>query len=216
MIVDEPPYELVALFADEDARRMMMKVIERGQTSGCIRAIRWRALRDPRRDTVARAAGAVLRPFRRDDRCRYAVLWDRHGSGWETESAPAAESTVIDDMVRAGFAVERVFALCLEPELEVTLIPAWSRVLDLLAQQRRRAAPTDEEMLSELLGDTSIQARLQTQPKEVLEAALRVLNLRHSPALFDVLGEKLSIPSLKQGDGIGRLTAALVAWFPPG
>ena len=80
MIVDDPPYELIVLFADEDARRLVMGLIERGQERRCLRPFRWRAIRDPRRDAVVKAPDAALRPFVGRAEHRFVVLWDHSGA----------------------------------------------------------------------------------------------------------------------------------------
>jgi hypothetical protein len=215
MIVDEPPYELVALFADEDARRFVMRIIERGQQRKCLRPFRWRAIRDARRDTVARVAETVLRPFSRDAACRYLVMWDRDGSGREAESALVAQDKVVSAMAGAGIDRERVTAVCLEPELETVLAPVWTSALRMLAARRGRSPPPDAEILAHL-GPGAMQEWLLAHPKETLDAALRVLNLRHSPALFEDIGEQVSIPDLKAAVAVERFTSALLRWFPPG
>jgi hypothetical protein len=216
MIVDEPPYELVALFADEDARRLIMQIVERGQEFGCLRRFRWRAVRDPRKDQIGRAAAHVLGPYLSEGNCRFVVLWDHHGSGREGDATSDVEGGVVQSLVRAGISTANVAAVAFVPELEVALIPAWERTLQLIAERRKRPPPTSDEILGHLRIEAgSIEQLLRLQPKELFDAALRLLQLRHSAELFEDLGNRLSIPALKGGDALGRLLAALVSWFPP-
>jgi hypothetical protein len=194
-----------------------MRLIERGQSRNCLRPFRWRPIRDARRDTVAQAADAVLRPFLRYEGCRFTVLWDRKGSGVEGEHARATEENVINSLVRASFDRESVVAICLDPELEVALVPAWDRVVEVLAGRRGRSVPADADILakSKVDGQLSLSESLRSHPKETLDATLGVLNLRHSPELFEDLGAQLSIVTLKECEALGRLASTLVRWFPP-
>jgi len=56
VIVEEPPYELLAVFADADAQAFVERLVERGQERQCLRPFRWRSRRDAMRD------GLVARP----------------------------------------------------------------------------------------------------------------------------------------------------------
>jgi len=78
MIVQEPPYDLVALFADLDMQKLSEALIERGQEPRrrCVREIRWRSQRDPRRDTVWREPDRALAPFLGMD-ALFLPAWDR-------------------------------------------------------------------------------------------------------------------------------------------
>jgi hypothetical protein len=217
MIVAEPPYELVVLFADEDALRLITRLLERGQARerGCLRSIRWRPIRDPRRDTVVRAADAALRPFLGNVDHRFIVLWDHSGCGRELEPADSVERDVKQLLVRAGVGEASVEAIAFVPELEATLVPVWSRVVEVLSERRGCAPPSEAEILVKS-GGTRLDEQLSRQPKEVFDALLRCLNLRHSAELFEHLGEHVSIPLFKADRSIERISTTLRRWFLPG
>lgn len=217
MIVEEPPYDLVALFACEDQRRLVSSLIERGQQSGCLRELRWRALRDPRRDQLCQRPEALLAPFITRAQCRLLIAWDHEGSGREREEARGVEADVVMRLSRGGVARDNVLAICFEPELESTFSVVWDRVLDLLARERG-TAPPEERALVALLRRRghpaeSVAWALERKPKDLLEAAIELVGLRRSPALYEALGAELSIPRLKQDDALGRIARGLEAWF---
>ncbi len=95
-------------------------------------------------------------------------------------------------------------------------MPTWRRVLESLAARRQRDAPTDAQVLARFRdGAGSVDDLLRARPKEMFDAALSVLNLRHSPEVFEHLGAHVSIARLKEGSFIQRLTITLSRWFPP-
>lgn len=216
MIVDEPPYDLVALFACADQQHLLERLIERGQDSGCLRPLRWRPLRDPRRDQVCQAPERSLAPFKGSNTCRFLVTWDRAGSGREAETVEMTEADVIKRLETRGFRRENVAAISFDPEVEIAFHPSWRNVVCILAEWRHREEPSDL-LLIESLGRRGISASslddiLKTHPKEILEVLLEALQLRKSPALYEQLGRRLSIPRLKTGV-LGRIASVLEAWF---
>lgn len=194
------PLDLVVLFADADAERFVCRLIERGVERGCLRPFAWKAIREPMRDAkVVRAPTAALGPHIANLTARFVVVWDHHGSGYEQDEPGAVEERVLKLLEQAGIDRSRALAIALVPELEVVLVPVWPRVLGELAKLRDQNAPT-------LPIDPS-------DPKASLGEALRRCRLRASPPLFGDLAGALSLRELKQGDALGRLSTALVAWF---
>ncbi len=194
--------KLVVLFADADAERFITGLIERGIERGCLRLRNedWEAVRDPMHDArVAREPTAALAPFLHLPTCRFVIVVDHHGSGAEARCRESLESDMVDALLRAGITRERVAAIVFEPELEVALVPTWTRVLELLARVRReppRAIPVSAE-----------------DPKASWGSALRAYKLKSGPALFEELAKDLSLERLKNGAALGRLSERLVDWF---
>lgn len=230
MIVEDPPYELVAVFADADAQRFVGRLIERGQERQCLRAFRWRSVRTPLRDTLVSRPETVLAPYRRlpGPKCRYLLLWDHQGCGLDPRSAEDIERRVREDLIRTGLPEDDLVAACIEPELEVLLGPVFDRVRSLLARKRGCEPPPDDDQIltkarwieqrrpsSRVTVDSSATA-MTTCPKEWFEALLSVLNLRRSPALFEELGDSLSIPDLKRVRAAALVASRLEEWFPFG
>ena len=136
MIATQDP-ELVVLFADADAQAMIETLIERGIERKCLRPFRWRSVREPMRDAVvAQNPSRALSPFLNVPTIRFAVIWDMHGSGLDC-SVSEAEAGVVNHFARVDVEAQRVVAIAFEPELEVALVPVWSRVVELMANERR-------------------------------------------------------------------------------
>jgi hypothetical protein len=219
VIVQEPPYDMVALFADHDAKEFFDALIERGQERQCLARIRWRSLRDPRRDPFVQHPVRSLGPFTKSQDVRFLIVWDYDGAGMST-GPEATEVAVLDEFQRSGVSRERVLAISMVPEVEILLAPVWQSAMTVLAAERNSAAPSPEDVLryahklDELVPEDFILA-LERKPKELLRGALRALQLRPSAALYRKLGQELSIPSIKSADTAARIARTLQSWFPP-
>lgn len=145
MIVQEPPYDLVALFPDLEMQKLFEAWIERGQEPRrrCARALRWRSLRDPRRDTVWRQPERALQAFFQFD-CRFLIAWDHHGTGLESSEPVSVEQKVVERLTQYGVTADGVLAVALEPELERLLVPVWPKVKSLLGEERAIDPPDDQ------------------------------------------------------------------------
>jgi hypothetical protein len=216
MIVKDPPYELVAIFADLDAQRFFEQLIERGQQSGCLRPFRWRSLRDPRRDPVWRSPQAALLPMHQEG-CRIFLSWDFHGSGAENEQPDALEEYARNELLRSGVAPESILVACMAPELEKVLGVVWNRVKEVVASVRGQTPPDDGIVLAKakfvpIVHD--VDEGLRRAPKEVFGGLVAALQLRPTACLFEALGKSLSIPQLKQDPSLRQVAARLAEWFP--
>lgn len=224
MIVTEPPYDLVALFADLDMQKFFEGLIERGQVParGCAREFRWRSLRDPRRDTVWREPERALAPFLKTD-ARFLIVWDQHGSGLEQKSPAEVESGVVRRMARLGVDSDRVVAVALRPELECLLQPIWGRVKEIVSSQRRQhGVPDDARVLEEARRLTpapipdDFDVALERKPKEVFEGLVSgILRLRRSAPLYARIASEISLPAVKKNPAAGRVAERIASWFPP-
>ena len=222
MIVQDPPYDMVALFSDLEMQKLFERLIERGQTGrDCTRPFRWRSLRDPRRDTVWREPDRPLTPFLKTD-CRLLIVWDHQGSGFEARPSSEIEDMAVQRLVGAGIPQERVLAVAFQPELEVAFLPAWPKVKRVVAEQRRVSPPEDAAVLldarksaSKLRIPEDFDAALARYPKEIFEALVRLVRLRRAPDLYTRIGEKASLRALKRESAILRIATAISSWFPP-
>lgn len=222
VIVQEPPYDMVALFSDLEMQQLFERLIERGQTGrDCTRPFRWRSLRDPRRDTVWREPDRSLAPFLRMD-CRLLIVWDHQGSGFEARPNSEIEDMAVQRLAGAGVPQDRVLAVALQPELEVAFLPAWPKVKRVVAEQRRVAPPEDAAILldarksaTKLRIPEDFDVALARHPKEIFEALVRLVRLRRAPDLYTRIGEKASLRALKSESAILRIAMAISSWFPP-
>ena len=226
MIVEEPPYEMVAVFADADAKYFVQTLIERGQDRSCLRQFRWRSVRDAMRDAVWSQPVRVLSPFLRIDECRFLLVWDHEGSGRENDyEAGAVEEEVIGALERAGISRSRIEAIALTPEFEGLLTPVWDRAKQMICQIRRTETVEDAVIFERAIRlirrkgadePADFPSALEGHPKEVALALLSIVNLRSSPALFKQLAERLSIPRIKLNSQAQRLSRKLEEWFATG
>lgn len=223
MIVQEPPYDLVALFSDLEMQKLFEPLIERGQSQGrdCTRPFRWRSLRDPRRDTVWSQPERPLAPFLRMD-CRFLILWDHQGSGGEGAPPTELEERVSDRLESAGVPRDRVLAVALDPELEGLFRNVWPRVKDLIGAERGLGSPDDARILQEArkihprLGvPDDLETALVLNPKELFEGLVRLVNLRRAAPLYEKIGSQISLRALKREPAALRIAAAISGWLPP-
>ena len=219
MIVRDPPYDLVALFADLDAQRFFEQLIERGQQSGCLRTFRWLSLRDPRRDTVWRSPQSALAPLHREG-CRLFLSWDLAGSGAEDDGPYKTEEHARNELERSDIPPDDVLTACFEPELEKVLGVVWDRVKEVVASVRGQSPPDDARILAKArIGASSastigMQEALRRKPKEVFEGLVAAVQLRSKADLFETLGRSLSIPALKRDSSLFKVASQLSGWFP--
>jgi len=223
LIVQEPPYEMVALFSDLEMQKLFEVLLERGQTAGrnCARSFRWRSLRDPRRDTVWNQPERPLAPFLSMG-CRFLIVWDRQGSGYEEGTVSRMEDRVVRSLQSAGVPEDRILAVALDPELECLLRPVWPKVKSIVAGERNVSPPEDAAVWTEALRRFPGVGRsqdfgqvLEENPKETFEALVRLLRLRRAPPLYTKIGERVSLPALKQESAAQRIALRISSWFPP-
>lgn len=223
MIVQEPPYEMVALFADLEIQKLFEALIERGQSAGrsCAREFRWRSLRDPRRDTVWREPERALAPFLSTN-CRFLILWDHHGSGLEKQTPLEVEERAVARLRQAGVEEARIQAVCFSPEIERVLKSVWSRVKTILGDERRTAPPADSLVLNDarqanpgLQIPEDLDAAWEQFPKELFEGLIRLVRMRKAAPLYERIGSEVSLPAVKRDPGMARIAEVIAAWFPP-
>lgn len=222
MIVQEPPYDLIVLASDAEMKSLLERLIERGQAGrSCTRPFRWRCLRDPRRDTVWREPHRPLALFLEMD-CSFLVVWDHQGSGREEQRPEDLESEAVRRLTEHGVPRDRVLAVAFEPELEISWRPAWPRVKQIVAEERREEPPDDSMILTaaqrvnpRLRIPDDFEAALARYPKELFEALVRLLRLRRSPPLYAKLGERISLRAVKREPALARVANAISNWLPP-
>lgn len=197
---NEPP-ELVLLLADQDTRRFVEAVIDRGMERRCLPPIKIEYVIDPMKDSsVVRRADVSLRPFARRPWPRVVVIWDHHGSGREREPSENVEKDVLALVERTGIPRDHILPLAIDPELEVLLQPVWDTVLDALRGIGSHPPPGE-----------AFDAH---DPKTSLENAALMARVKLAPHVFKALGSRVSIPALKQSSIGGQLSSQLEGWFP--
>lgn len=223
MIVEDAPYDLVVVFADADAKMLIEQLIEKAQVAGLIRPIRWRSMRDARRDAFRSDPVSTVSPFRSEPNCKFVFLWDHQGSGREMVAANISEREVIQRLVQAGFQKTDCLAVAFDPELECLLVPVWDRVKQIVASIRQRLPPSDETIYADarrkakhdrVVFAESFNEALRTNPKELMEALIHELALRWSPSIFQQIGREVSLSRVLTGPDAARIFHSLSQWFP--
>lgn len=220
-------YELIIVVADSELKVFLERLIARGQERQCLAPFTWRIESNAMRDAMCSKPEVVVEPFRSAHRA--LLVWDHLGSGREAEAASDNEARIVTTLEARGWPPDSAAAVAIEPELEGTLVPVWTRVKELLARRRDRLPPTDPEIASATSRrfprlhwpegfrtgtDAAMLAALAKYPKEVFQGLIDVLQLRAQPALFEELGRQLSLPGLKAHPSIQRIAHHLETWFP--
>lgn len=200
---NEPP-DLVVLLADQDTRRFVGAIIDRGMERHCLPPIKLKYVIDTMKDaSVVRSADRLLRPFARQPWPRVVIIWDHHGSAPGRKSPQAVEEDVRALVEGTGFPREHILTLAIEPELEVLLGPVWESILVRLGEIGSQPRP-------EIAFDAH-------DPKKALEMAAAKAHVRLAPHVFKEFGSRVSILALKKSTVGERLSSHLERWFsrPP-
>jgi hypothetical protein len=167
-------------------------------------------LKHPRRDPGCfNEAPALLQTYQTRAH-RALVVLDREGSGQEDKTIQAIERDIEMRLARSGWAEDRCGALALEPELEILVWSDSSHVDDVLGWKGRTPSLRDWLRQRGFLQPGEAKPR---RPKEALEAALRFVQEKRSPALYGRLAQVVGL-SQCQDAGFLRLRRLLAAWFP--
>lgn len=213
--------ELYVVVADADVLWFIDGVLRRGVERKCLRPLRWVLRRDPMRDAGVRQSPLRAVPDVSPGCAKLLVVLDHHGCGGEAEPPEAVEAQIQGELERAGFSAEGARCVVLAPELEAALVPVWDRVAELMAAKRQRPAPTPAAVMVALSRSRPAvecevalwSSSLERHPKECFLGLLRLLNLRHQPALYEEIAREVSLPALKEGEAANRLAGQLTRWF---
>lgn len=220
MTVEAAEARLVLVVADADAEKFLGAAIRRGIERGCLKPFHLEIRRDPMRDSsVCQQPGKTLVGIDASND-KVLITFDRSGSGREEDATEAIEARVLDTLAASGLAREDIACVVFAPELEVIFTPdhVWTSVADRLAKRRREAPPTTDTVLARTQHRPRNEpaewgSHLAHDPKDCFDALLRVLRLRHEPAVFQELGNALSLARLKHGSAAARIASHLVKWF---
>lgn len=213
--------DLYVVVADADVHWFIDGVLKRGVERQCLRPLRWIVRRDPMRDAGVRQSPLRAVPDLSPGSAKLLVVLDHHGCGGEAEPPGDVEAQIQGELERAGFSAEEARCVVLAPELEAALVPVWGRIAELMAAKRQRPAPTPAAVMVALarsrpaVESNALQwsALLARHPKECFVGLLRLLNLRHQPALYEEMAREVSLPALKDGEAAKRMAELLTRWF---
>jgi len=223
MIVEEPPYDLIFLFADQDAEKLFITLLERGQERGCLRNLRVRSLRDTRKDSMSLDPTRYLSPFFSYENCKFLIAWDNHGSGREKLEFETIRNKVADSFAARGISKENVGVAIFYPELEHVFVPLWERVKQIISNKRNTTPPPDSDILRrsaklslavKRANITDFDTLLDHYPKEAFDALVSLVNLRHSSQLYADIAKDISLRTLKKDETVRFIDEFLQTHFP--
>ena len=171
--------DLIVVVADADAKQAVEGMLRRPKSLQ-IRPIRFRVDRYNRRDSGCyRSSHDYLR--RAIGRFDHAiVMFDRHGSGRDTESRQEIETAVEHQLAINGWE-ERSAAIVCDPELEIWLWSDSPEVDEVLGWRGKQPA-LREWLVAE--GHWDAEAAKPSDPKEAMKQSLRAVGKSPSASQF--------------------------------
>lgn len=120
--------DLIVLTADPQMQGTIATLLTERRRSLGISDLTFDVRAHPDRDSGCRTASAsALSPLRRDYR-KAMVIFDFHGSGAHSITAPELESQLERQLETAGWSLDDVAVVVIEPELEAWIFgPSWRR-----------------------------------------------------------------------------------------
>lgn len=198
--------DLVLLVADKNAQFALKGALGRPKALG-IRPIEFDFRVHPGRDGGTRKTGPdVLALERRVFRHGLLVL-DFEGCGTDLPNAQALEAQ-LDGRLSAHWQTAAK-AIVIEPELDVWI---WGADNAVQAAIEWPAGQSVRDWLREQ-GFAFEASGKPTRPKEALEAALSVIDMPRSSALYQRIAEKISLRRCAD-EAFARLRAQLIQWYP--
>lgn len=199
--------DLIVLLADLDAENAITGILRRPQSLG-IRDITFETIRHAMRDPgCCKDAAPMLRRYV-TTHAHALVLFDRDGSGRDSEDRTIIERDVEQSLVASGWG-DRAAAIVLAPELEAWVWSDSTEVDGVLGWSNRRP-PIREALRDEgLLGAAVTKP---DQPKEAMEWALREVRKARSARLFSLLASRVSL-SRCIDPAFAKFKETLVCWF---
>ncbi len=196
--------DLVVLVADKNMEEAIKTLLEQRTKAMGIRSITKDVFVHIHRDPgVLNGAHDFLAPF--TSQYRYAlVLFDREGCGEEYKSAEVLEDEVLQRLAQSGWG-GRAAVVVIDPELEVWVWSGSPHVATILGLDQTTLATV-------LQGYSRPNHPKPTQPKEVMEEALRQSYTPRSASLYGELASRVSLIHCID-PAFQRLRTCLQQWF---
>lgn len=135
------------------------------------------------------------------------VVFDRHGSGHDSETREALEAKVEDDL-RPVWG-EAACTIVIDPELEAWVWSASPHVERVLGWEGRQPPLREWLLQNALLQEGKVKP---PDPKKAVDRALRASKMQRSSAHFKRLAEAVSL-DLCTDSSFDRLKKKLTCWF---
>ena len=202
--------DLIVLTADPQMQGTIATLLTERRRSLGISDLTFDVRAHPDRDSGCRTASAsALSPLRRDYR-KAMVIFDFHGSGAHSITAPELESQLERQLETAGWSLDNVALVVIEPELEAWVFGAsWRHLRD--AVRWSQSEPVREWLEPrEFLQQGVLKP---SDPKAAFEALLSLQRIRRSGDLFVQLAKRVSLARC-QDRAFQKFRATLQRWFP--
>jgi len=205
--------DLYVLTADADAEAFMRSILTR-HGALAIRPISFDIHRFPGRDSgMVKEGPEIARVLvSKTEYSKLLLLWDHHGSGWESRSADRAVTQIEERLAGVTWA-GRSSAVVLVPELEEWLWECLPSIRSHLGLREAEFSALAEEAAVKL--SKPLDRCKRDLPKELFEIVLyRKSRRRPLPEDFKKLGASADVTRLRTNDRFARLSAILQSWFP--
>ncbi len=203
----EPAKDLVALVADKYMEFTVRGLLTRHSSLG-IRPISADIFVHPERDPGCFLRGHdFLRPTHKTyDRA--IVLFDREGSGRESQGRLELEESLEERLAKSGWE-RRSVAIAIDPEIEAWVWSNSPHVDEALGWRGRVPNLRSWLRTRGLLAEHSAKPE---RPKEAVEGALREARKPRSPALYFQLAQRVTLDGCSDS-AFQKLRQTLAMWF---
>ena len=199
--------DLLILVADRNMEAALVGILSRPQALR-IRPVAYDVRAHPHRDSGCCFEGLEFFSAFRDRYQRAVLIFDREGSGRETERAEDLERDLETQLAGAGWQ-DRIAVSVLDPELESWV---WSNSPHVASELGWSAGTRDLRAWLESHGFWRVATSKPTRPKEAMEAVLRHNKKQRSSSVYRGLAEKVSFKRCTDRSFL-KLTACLQRWF---
>jgi hypothetical protein len=202
--------DLIILVADLDIENVLNGLLPRLESVCGTESFSYDIRRHINRDPgCLNEAADFLRPF--SNQYKHAlVIFDKEGCGRETDNREILEAKVANALENNGWAVGKVAAVAIEPEVENWMwvnSPAVSKALNWKEPQALY------DWLSEN-GWSQKDASKPNRPKEAIEAVLKRTKKARSSSIYKNIAENVSFRRCEDAAFL-KLLATLREWFNP-
>lgn len=201
------PRDLLIVVADRNMEAAVAGILSRPQALR-IRPLAFDVRVHPHRDSGCCFEGLEFLSVFRDRYQRAVLIFDREGSGRDTEYAEDLERDLETQLTAAGWQ-DRIAVLVLDPELENWV---WSDSPHVASELGWTAGMRDLRAWLESHDFLRVPTPKPARPKEAMEAVMKHNNTKRSSSIYRRLAEKVSFKRCTDRSFL-KLIARLQSWF---
>lgn len=201
--------DLVVLVADLDMEETIAGLLPRHQSLG-IKTLDYDIFRHPQRDAGCWKNAADFLKMFINQYAHALVMFDHQGCGQEKRDPAELRETLNQQLTKSGWAAGSTEVIIFQPELEVWVWSDSSKVDDCLGWANRTPDLRTWLKTKNWVKDDAIKPE---NPKEAMQAALRVVKKPFSASVFKALARQVSLNRCTD-DSFRLFRATLQRWFP--